>query len=174
MGPPQRPRVRALISENIPDILKQLDRWVVWRAGPLKESGKFDKIPVDPMTDRPVSALDPRNWLSFQPALEAYSRGIGSGIGIALSGDHPMLVNGEPFFLTALDFDQCGDRLASLKALWTQLGKPYVEESPSGNGLRMFGLSRQLLRGGNAGEGREMYASARFVTVTGSGARGTV
>lgn len=163
-----------VIPGNIPDLLKGLTRWVVWRAGPPKDGGKFDKIPVDAVTGRAVSPLDPTNWLPFNRAMDAYDRGGVQGVGIVLTRDQPLTHNGETFFLIALDFDQCRDRLSDLKLIWMDLGKPYVEQSPSGRGLRMFGLSRQPIRGGNAGNGRELYSHGRFVTVTGFDARGTI
>ena len=56
--------------------------------------------------------------------------------------------------------------MQKLKELWVRLGQPYVEASPSGKGLRMFALSTELLKGGNDGNGHELYCSGRFMTVT--------
>jgi hypothetical protein len=64
--------------------------------------------------------------------------------------------------------------MADHQALWKQLGQPYVETSPSGGGLRMLGFSSTVIQGGNAGDGRELYGSKRYVSVTGNGGRGTL
>jgi hypothetical protein len=58
--------------------------------------------------------------------------------------------------------------------IWTAAGKPYREISPSGKGVRMFALSRELYRGGNARNGREFYCSGRYVSVTGDSALGEI
>ena len=171
---PVMPIIPQVDAANIPAVLKGEKRWFPWRAGPIKESGKFDKIPMNPSTRRDANPLDPANWLSFQDALSAYRNGIGHGLGIALSDQHPINIAGEPFYLTAVDLDNCGDRMEEYEALWCQLGKPYVETSPSGKGLRMLGLSRTLVHSGNAGDGRELYANNQFVTVTGNGGRGAL
>lgn len=162
-----------IMPGNVPALLTALKRWVVWRPGQPKPSGKFDKIPIDHISGRAINPLVPANWLSFAEAVHGCRRGGRRGIGIVLS-DEPLLVDGNPLYLTALDFDQCAHQLHELKELWINLGKPYVEESPSGKGLRMLGLSQSRIRGGNAGAGREMYSSGRFMTITGVNARGTV
>lgn len=164
--------VLPVIPDGIPAIIKSSKRWFPWRAGQVKPTGKFDKIPVDPVTGKNVNPLDPANWYSFDSACQAYCNGIGHGLGIALSDAHPIVVGGEPYYLTAIDLDNCVARMVEYEALWRDLGEPYVEASPSGKGLRMLGLSRTLVRSGNAGAGREVYANKHFVTITGSGARG--
>ena len=126
------------------------------------------------MTGRNVDPLDPVNWFSFEEAMNAYRNGVGNGIGIALSEEHPITVAGEPFYLTAVDLDNCGNRMNDCETVWHQLGKTYIEASPSGKGLRMLGLSRSLVHSGLAGDGRELYANKHFVTITGNGGRGTL
>jgi hypothetical protein len=169
---PNVPQVRA---DNIPDILKGLSQWIVWRAGPLKANGKFDKVPIDPRTGRHVSAHDPQHWLSFADAMAAHQAGKGSGIGIVMSASRPIEMDGESYYLVGLDFDRCHERMDKLRRLRELLGKPYVEVSPSGNGLRMFALSKQPLKGGNSSKwGVELYADKQFLTVTGQAGRGEV
>ena len=174
LGDKGMPHITAVQSEMIPQLLKSIDRWVVWRAGPTKASGKFDKFPVDPVSGRAINALDEVNWLSFDRAMHACIQAGGNGVGVVLDHDHPLIVDGQRFILTALDFDHCSDRMNELREVWLRLGQTYLEISPSGNGLRMIGLSREPIRGGNAGDGREMYSHGRFVTITGTSARGTV
>lgn len=171
---PTFPKIPPVDSARIPDLIKGSRRWFPWRAGPIKDSGKFDKIPVNPSTGRNVNPLDPANWLSFQDALNAYHNGVGHGLGIALSDQHPIIVAGVPYYPTAVDRDNCGDQMDECETMWRQLGNTYIEASPSGKGLRLLGLSRTLVHSGNAGEGREMYANKHFVTITGNGGRGTL
>jgi putative DNA primase/helicase len=143
------PSVPQVQAGNIPDILKGLSQWIVWRIGPLKANGKFDKVPVDPQTGRHINAHDPQHWLSFADAIAAHRAGKGSGIGIVMSASQPIEMDGESYYLIGLDFDRCRDRMDKLKKLHELLGRPYVEVSPSGKGLRMFALSKQPLKGGN-------------------------
>lgn len=163
---------------NIPKLLKDTSRWVTWKAGERKPTGKFDKVPINPTTGRNVSANEPNNWMSFDDAYAAYQAGKCSGIGIALSAD-PIgtwgnVLCGAPQYLVALDFDGCANNLKPAKTIKKDMGDIYGEISPSGNGIRMFALSRELTKGGNTGDGRELYSTGRFMTVTGMGGRGKV
>ncbi|MGL5839776.1 MAG: AAA family ATPase [Sphingorhabdus sp.] len=168
------PSISPIVPANIPAALTGIKRWFAWRAGPIKPNGKFDKIPIDPVTKRNVNPNDPTNWYSFKDALGAYNNGVGQGLGIALSDQHPVSTAGQLLYLIAIDLDNCRQRMADHEALWKQLGQPYVETSPSREGLRMLGLSRTPIQGGNAGDGRELYGSKRYVTVTGNGGRGAL
>jgi len=166
------PRSFPLEAGNIPDVLKEVDRWVMWKAGPRKPTGKFDKVPVNNQ-GRMMNGLAAENWLRFQDANAGYIAGKCDGIGFVLDGT-PVVYGGEQLYPVALDFDNCASAELELKKLWLKLGKPYVEVSPSGNGLRMFALSRVLLKGGNDGNGHEMYFDRRFVTTTGNSAKGNI
>jgi hypothetical protein len=53
------PTIAKVERDNIPELLKSIDRWVIWRAGPIKPSGKFDKIPCSPATCRNIDGHDP-------------------------------------------------------------------------------------------------------------------
>ena len=168
------PTAPTLDRNRIPSQLTALDRWVTWRAGQPKTSGKFDKVPINPKTGRPISANDAMNWMSFANACAAFDNGKCSGIGIVLSEQPVTQADGQPMYLVAIDLDNCADRRDEILQLWNDLGRLYVEVSPSGNGLRMFALSRALVKGGNAGGGRELYSTGRFMTVTGIMGRGTL
>lgn len=168
------PTIPPVQHESIPQLIKQEKRWLGWWTGPLKTNGKFDKFPVDPLSGHRINPLDPANWLTFDEALAAHRRGMAKGVGFVLSDRHPIISSGTPYYLTAIDLDHCLERMGDHQALWRDLGRPYVEVSPSGKGLRMLGLSAAPLKGGNAGDGRELYSSGRFMTITGIGARGSV
>ncbi|MBY0282517.1 MAG: AAA family ATPase [Sphingomonas sp.] len=168
------PTIAPVEPENIPDLLKREARWLGWWPGPPKPDGKFDKFPVDPQTGQKINPLNPASWLSFSEALAAWRRDMAKGIGFVLSDQHPIIVNGTPVYLTAIDLDRCAAQMVEHNALWRELGDPYVEVSPSGNGLRMFGFCTTPLKGGNVGDGRELYSTKRFMTVTGQGGRGTL
>lgn len=161
-------------SDGIPELMKGLDRWVVWCVVP-KAKGKFDKVPTDPATGRHLTWSDPSTWTSFDDAYAAYKKGGYGGVGIVLSDKHPIQFDGHEMYLVALDYDgltkEDGD---ATEEEWLGLGKPYVEISPGGRGLHMFALTSEPLKGGNNGRGREMYISGRFMTVTGQKAKGSI
>ena len=169
-----RPTIPPVIPEPIPEVLKNVDRWVAWRAGKFKPTGKFGKFPVDPVSRRALNPLAPTNWLSFERAMDAHRRGVADGVGFVLSDRFPVVTGDNPLYLTAIDLDHCAPKMPEHQALWQELAKPYVEISPSGKGLRMLGLTSTPLKGGNAGDGRELYSSGRFMTITGVTARGTL
>lgn len=168
------PKIAPVEDRNIPDVLKSLLRWVPWKAGPIKLNGKFDKYPFDPVTGEAIDPLNPDNWMNFEDALKAAKRRRSAGVGIVLSDECPISSDGGVYYVTAIDLDNCADHMIEHRALWDELGQPYVEVSPSGRGLRMVGLSRVAVKGGNAGQGRELYCSGRFVTMTGLEGRGQI
>ncbi len=129
---PVKPVIPPFDPANIPAQLKAEKCWFPWRAGSINEHGKFPEIPVNPSTGRNVNPIDPANWLTFQEALNAYHNGIGHGLGVALSEEHPITVAGEVFYLTAIDLDNCGDRMSEYSVLWRQLGRPYVRLPQAG------------------------------------------
>ena len=172
LAEPADSRKVPLDAEKIPTFLKGIDRWVLWNAGVPAPNGKFSKFPVNKQ-GRKVNGLAPENWLSFKEAYAEYLAGKCVGIGLVLDGS-PISCGDGQLFLIALDFDNCEPAATEIKKLWLKLGKPYVEVSPSGRGIRMFALSQCPLQGGNAGNGREMYSARRFMTVTGNGARGVI
>ncbi|KGE04366.1 AAA family ATPase [Pseudohaliea rubra] len=160
--------------ENIPLILQRINRWVVWKALTFKPCGKFDKVPVNTYNGRKINSLDPDNWLSFEEAYEAYAKNLCDGIGLVLSGD-PVTTDehGRPLHLVGVDLDQIDRNMSEAKAIRDSIGS-YSELSPSLKGARVFALTREHIRGGNAGDGRELYGSKRFLTVTGIRGKGKI
>ncbi len=172
-SPPATRRFQPIQPHNIPELLRKLPRWLCWKAGPLKPNGKFDKFPVDPVTGRKINGRDATRWRTFNEAVAGYLGSVADGIGFALSDQHPIGIGGIDFYVTVADFDQCRERMDQIHLLWRELWEPLTELSPTGNGLHMWGLSRVPLKGGNAGDGRELYSGGRFMTMTGISAVGT-
>jgi hypothetical protein len=158
--------------DAVPDLMKQCRRWVVWQAGPLKDNGKFDKVPISPETGLNINGQNPAHWLSFDEARRTFESSVGSGVGFVLAEQPVCQAEGKDLYLVALDFDHCVERTDELNELWCELGQPFVEVSPSGKGLHMFALSTMPPKGGNDYGGHEMYSRGRFMTVTGASAQG--
>jgi putative DNA primase/helicase len=156
----------------LPPELRAVHQWVGWKAGSLKQNGKFDKYPKG----RDGSGLawqQPVQWASFAVATsQAKQRGL-SGVGVVLPA--PLSDGG---YLVAMDFDDVdlettlnNPRLDEIRAIHERLNNPYIERSPSGRGLRMFVRSRQLVpqlsRDNPLGGKDEVFCeSPKWVTVT--------
>jgi putative DNA primase/helicase len=149
--------------ENVPEALRQADRWCVWKRSPDK-SGKLTKKPM--RADRPhagFSKTDTDQYRDFATAVKAYERHEHvDGIGFVTGGG-----------IVAIDWDECCDDvtreiLRPDVAEWLRRLNTYAEYSPSGRGIRAF------LRGKLLGEsitakaaGIELYDDPNYVTVTG-------
>ncbi|WP_233598042.1 hypothetical protein [Comamonas sp. BIGb0124] len=134
--------------------LSRRSRWVVWK-GP--------KVPYCATAiNSAASVTDPSTWASFPQAQAAYEEGGYSGVGFVLNGDG----------LVGIDLDGCvhgGRPEPAALALLERIGCGYVEVSPSGTGLRSFGYAGAPTRckGRVDGISVELYATARYLTVTG-------
>lgn len=140
---------------NIPQELKDLDRWVVWRDGKIPYDAKY--------ANSRASSTNPDTWASFEAATTAYEEcDQALGVGFVLNGDG----------LCGIDIDHCiqdGEIDPSALQLLDHLGTSYVSISPSGTGLRAFGYATPLLQGVKGtyeGLAIELYSSQRYLTIT--------
>lgn len=136
---------------NIPAELMIRNRWVRWKSF----NGK--KLPIT-LDAGMASSTNPDTWTNYS---HAFKSRLGDGLGFVLNGDGIMcidldycVVDGEPNQL-ALDFIE-------------SLPETYIEFSPSGDGLHIWGFgsmekgSRQIINGLHI----EQYASGRYMTIT--------
>lgn len=98
-------------------------------------------------------------WASFEDARQAE---FGDGVGFVLNGDG----------VVCIDLDSCvedGVISKEAQALIDSLPKTFVEFSPSGNGLHIWGYSRVSTgrRFERNGLKTEVYGDGRYLTVTG-------
>ena len=177
------PLILPVQPENIPDLLKNTDRWGLWRKDKDKLGGRYGKVPIHPVTGLNTNAHNPDAWRSLDVAMSIYRTGkIGerqvSGISFDLPTEpEPICYRQDdtPLYLIGLDFDSCvksvdGNTIVSTEVqnILTTLGSPYYEVSPSATGIRAFVTYPKPLKGGNKGQ-CEMYSKGRFLTVTGHG-----
>jgi primase-polymerase (primpol)-like protein len=151
----------AVNADGIPDELKKIPRWLVWRY--VNQGGsKPDKVPYR-WSGEKATGTNFKNALStFELAMKAYRAVYGGkfdGIGFVFNGDG----------IVGIDVDgvidpETGeiDELA-LEALRDIPG--YAEYSPSGTGLHLLTLANPR-RTGKHGQ-VEVYTKGRFFTVTG-------
>lgn len=144
---------------NIPDELKQLDNWCVWKFE--NRNGKRTKIPFNAATGEFAKSNDKSTWSSYETAVNA--EGV-DGIGFFF----------EPPYL-GIDIDDIdddlhrfkqGDKLDNIVSEFNEAFKSYTEVSPSGNGLHI--IVKGKIPGSRRRKGNiEMYDSGRFFTMTG-------
>lgn len=138
----------------IPVELCRVPRWVVWK-GP--------KVPYcATAANSTASVTEPATWAAFDQAQTAYEEGGYLGVGFVLSGDG----------IVGVDLDKCvqsGEPAPAALGLLDRIGCEYIELSPSGTGLRGFGYGDNIAgrRGQVDGVNVELYASKRYLTVTG-------
>jgi putative DNA primase/helicase len=166
---------RAEINpENIPDDLKRLDRWVLWKyEQKLRKDGQgWTKAPYRP-NGRRASHSDEVTWSSFEDCLSVIQdSNLFAGIGFVMGVDD----------LVAWDLDHCLDHKTMELTDWAQdivkNMNSYTEVTPSGEGIRIFCRGELPQRGkkvsglrdvnGEKKGGIECYNDLRYVTVTGT------
>lgn len=137
-----RCRVRAHRA-GLPHELRSRDRWVVHSLA---------KVPLTPR-GRPASSTDSSTWSPFD-AVRGHERR-----GFVLDG------NG----IVCLDLDRCfvdGALSARAEEILARCPATYVEVSPSGTGLHVWG--RGHVPHGRRLDGVEVYGTGRFITITGN------
>ncbi len=139
--------------KNVPSELKQLERWVCWKA---------DKSPVNPRTGGGAMSNNPATWGSYEDAVGSVDRYGCAGVGFML-GDG----------ILGIDLDHCYNpetgELTEAAADIVATVRSYTEFSPSGTGLHILCAGR-LPKGArrNNQAGIEMYEAGRYFTVTGA------
>ncbi|WP_259471518.1 hypothetical protein [Streptomyces shenzhenensis] len=137
----------------LPDELKTRDRWVRRSA---------DKAPLT-VAGMAASSTDPRTWSTHKDATASTA---GVGLGFVLSEEDDIV---------CLDLDHCLNPLTGRVAPWAAVilrdaGTTYVEVSPSGDGLHIWG--RADVRQGRRirrpdGTAVEIYGTGRYIAMTG-------
>lgn len=165
--PENRPRVQAPLLDNIPDELKQVPQWVLWRfewRDDRDGRGEWSKVPHSAcQPGAKASSTDARTWSPFDEAAELYAThdDFYDGIGFVFS---------ETDEYAGIDFDNCvnehGQIPTDVAQLLVDFGT-YTEISPSGTGLHC--IVRARISGGrkDTSRGIEVYDRGRYFTFTG-------
>ncbi len=150
------------MSKNIPNELKELRQWVVW---------KRDKVPYSARTGRPASPTDPNTWTDYTAAVRALQKEDAyCGVGFVFTADDPYI---------GIDIDDCASSTGKIRPFVQEIISKldsYTEYSPSGTGIHI------ILRGKKPGPRCrkkhhactvEIYEKDRYFTVTGNHVPGT-
>lgn len=135
-------------GDPLPTELRQRQRWVRRSAA---------KVPLRADGNGPASSTNPRTWSSYTTARESTA---GVGVGFVLNGDG----------IVCVDLDHClvgGRPTPWVRDLLDRCPPTYVEVSPSGTGLHIWGRGhvekgRMIRRGQLA---IELYGSGRYIAI---------
>jgi hypothetical protein len=167
-GKSLKPRSLSPQFNNIPDELKALDQWVLWRWEQRKDKKgvlKWTKPPYRP-DGKKAESDDPTTWSTFNQVRAALTNGGNfSGIGSVIS---------ETDSFVGLDCDHCLDAqlqiIDPLVAWIVELLDTYTEVSPSRDGLKLWVLAKKPGKrcSVQASFGEiALYDKERFFTITG-------
>ncbi len=168
MNNPAQSTALAVIAENIPAELRNLNQWVCWHYE--ERGGKPTKPPIQPKSNGKLlyaKSNDPSTWADFGTALATTVRLNLEGVGFNLA---------ESDGLTGLDLDHVFDpatgELNPLAAeVLERFKDTYTETSPSGTGIRIWCRGKPGRSGKCDGKLKWLevysYPSKRYLTVTG-------
>ncbi|WP_413658603.1 AAA family ATPase [Paraburkholderia phenoliruptrix] len=156
----QKPVALPVKFEGIPASLKKRSQWLLWQYE--YDGQRWTKVPKQ-SNGRHASTKNPDTWTTFDKVRDEYQTGEFDGIGIVLVDD-----------LFGIDFDHVLDANRNPEAWADEVLRrfpgTYVEISPSGDGLHLFGLG-ELVECGKAGPGNRLECydqkSPRYFTMTG-------
>ncbi len=160
-----KPARLEILVDNIPERLRKLRRWVVWRW--CRRKTKWDKPPRQ-INGAMASVDDPSMWCSFNEAMAALATGTFDGVGFVLG-----FVEEEGVTYTGVDLDDCRDphtgQIQEWAASHLERLNSYAEVSPSGQGVKALALGTLPGpdRNGSDSFGIEMYSGGRYFTITG-------
>jgi hypothetical protein len=159
--------------DSIPEELRALPNWLVWRLETRsgKNGARQTKVPYCVATGRLAKSNDPTTWSTFTDAAAALKRGNYSGLGFCLAGEY-----------VGVDLDGC--RKNGTNEPWAEeivhdLGS-YTELSVSGTGLHIIvrgtlpdGPRQKNFDAEHHGVGLYDSVRGRYLTMSGVSVNGT-
>tara|TARA_R110002051_G_scaffold1853_1_gene10157 strand:+ start:20679 stop:21245 length:567 start_codon:yes stop_codon:yes gene_type:complete len=146
----------ARVAPAFPAELRERNRWVRWAE--VMRKGRLDKVPLQ-LNGANASSTDPKTWSSYD---DASASTLGAGLGFVL-GDG----------IGCIDLDHClidGRATPEARKFLRDYPSHYIEVSPSGDGLHIWGLQEE--QGGRrqsiGGLSVERYSVGRYITMTGN------
>ena len=156
------------LEANVPDAMKSLKNWCVFRTKYNPETERQDKFVISPMDGKWAKTNDPDTWVDFETAIKYAEENDCAGLSFALDGKCG---------ITCIDLDKSiskdGKLTESAEKLTQELAETYTETSVSGNGIHIF-VADDILRKtyknrADLPDGEiEVYDSGRFISMTGN------
>ena len=165
---PELPPIGLVFNgSNIPQELKAMRRWAVWKAIWNEARQKYDKVPYD-QNHHGLSTKKVENWVDYDSAAATLKLNPSRyhGLGLVMTD-----IEG----VVGIDLDNCreGTTIAPWAREIVEAMGSYTEISPSGHGLRIISHGTTELDWNNHTVGIEVYSGkgARFLTITGDTSR---
>jgi putative DNA primase/helicase len=159
--------------EKIPQELKALRQWVVWKMGK-DDKGRSTKHPYTPHNPQwKAKTNKSKTWSTFEKAVEVAGTDGFNGHGFVFSKDDPYI---------GIDIDKCRDpetgELKYCARILINSFNSYSEVSPRKRGIHIISQGKWPQDAGNKREMPclmevEVYDRVRFFTVTGAHMEGT-
>ena len=141
--------------KNIPDELKKLDQWVLWKAMQKPGEKKLRKVPFS-IAGYEAKVSDPSTWGSFKKVMDIYHNSFVYGIGFVFSDNDPYC---------GIDFDIMNNGVID----WINKFSSYTEYSQSGKGVHIIVKGKKPGdRCKNPKKNYEIYDSDRYFVFTGN------
>jgi len=162
-----KPQPLSVIEQNIPFYLTSRRQWVCWRYELTDDRKGWTKVLYCPQTGMKAMSNKPATWTTFAQALAVYRDPANNydGVGIVMCA-----APGADYQLIALDLDKCRNAQTGELQAWAREIVDHIptywEVTPSGTGLRAFGLGHLPPYGRKKGN-FECYYHAHYFTVTG-------
>lgn len=157
----EKDKIIEVNTLEIPEELKELPHWVLWRAEWNDKRQQYEKVPYS-FSGYRASSTDRSTWTVFDVINKLNDSNNYDGIGFILSGD-------DNYVVLDIDnvIDENGQINSDLALEMTEL--TYCEMSPSGTGLHCFfkGELPEQRKKKRSDLDIELYDNARFMTVTG-------
>jgi hypothetical protein len=156
------------ILSNIPQTLKELSRWILWRLE--RRDGTETKVPY--RTDgMKASTTNPNDWTNFDTAVRAFNPERYNGLGFVLRKEDNIV---------CIDLDGCiGDdgKICDEAKSIVRIMNSWTEISQSGKGLHIFIRGKKPTDKSKATprsfKSLEIYDHARYIALTGNHLPGT-
>lgn len=159
----QTPQDKPSIAfDNIPQEIKPLKQWLVWKKQWSEKRKKFDKIPYS-SNNQPCDANDKNNYNTFDTAVKLCQKLNLDGIGFAAGNGYVLI-----------DLDDCINLDGSITTEAQKiidLFNSYTEVSPSGKGIRIIikvDDTEMITKRELTITSGEIYVSKGYCTITGN------
>ncbi len=160
----------SAFKSQVPCALISRPNWILWKW--VNRDGRETKLPINAKTLRAASTADPATWSSFDIAVNAMIENFPMQIGFCFRTDDNLF---------GVDLDSCYQEEEGYFYDWAlrilDAFDTYAEMSPSGTGVKLFGIGRHQARGCSmpmgpaiAGQKRqavEVYGWGRYFAFTG-------